>query len=282
MSDQLQDAAPAANADPAPAPAEPSPRDQFIAMLPDELRGEGVFASLNNVGDLAKSYLNAAKMVGLDKNMVLPIPRDDSKEAWDAVYAKLGRPESPDKYNLEAYKEAADPAALKPWAEKLHSLGLNQRQVDGILGDFFGSAKSAQEAQANEMKARFEQWGEQIKAEYGLATDRKLDAAVNVVEKTLGDEGLKFIEENPQVFRDPRMVKFLVSMAEKTGEGSVLLPGGQRADGPISPADAKQQLNALQADPNYQKAIWDKGHPQHQHYVDLQTKLWEYAAPGDR
>jgi hypothetical protein len=278
MSDQLQEV-------PAPAPAaapEPSPRDQFIAMLPDELRGEGVFASLNNVGDLAKSYLNAAKMVGLDKNMVLPIPRDDSKEAWDAVYAKLGRPESPDKYNLEAYKDMTTPEAIKPWAEKLHSLGLNQRQVDGILGDFFGSAKSAQEAQANEMKARFEQWGEQIKAEYGLATERKLDAAVNIVEKTLGDEGLKFIEENPQVFRDPRMVRFLVSMADKTGEGSVLLPGGQRAEGPISPADAKQQLNALQADPNYQKAIWNKSHPQHQHYVDLQSKLWEYAAPGDR
>ncbi len=269
--------------EPAPAPAsEPNPRDAFISMLPEEFRSEGVFAPFNNVGDLAKSYLNAAKMVGLDKGQVLPIPRDDSQEAWDAVYSKLGRPESPEKYNLESYKDAAAPEALKDWAGKLHSLGLNQKQVDGILGDFFGQSKAAQEAAEQQKTQQFAAWNEEITKEFGLAKDRKLDAAVNLVEKNMGDGALEFIEQHPEVFKDPRMVKFLVAMSDKTGESTVLLPGGQKTDGPISPSDAKQQLNALYADPNYQKAAWDKSHPQHQYYVDLQNKLWEYAAPGDR
>lgn len=266
----------------APAAPEPSPRDAFISMLPEEFRSEGVFAPFNNVGDLAKSYINAAKMVGLDKGQVLPIPRDDSQEAWDAVYSKLGRPESPDKYNLESYKDAAAPEALKDWAGKLHSLGLNQKQVDGILGDFFGQSKAAQEAVEQQKTQQFAAWNEEITKEFGLAKDRKLDAAVNLVEKNMGDGALDFIAEHPEVFKDPRMVKFLVAMSDKTGESSVLLPGGQKTDGPISPSDAKQQLNALYADPNYQKAAWDKAHPQHQYYVDLQTKLWEFASPGDR
>lgn len=270
-----------AQVEPSPAPA-PSPRDAFISMLPEEIRAEGVFANFNGVDDLAKSYLNAAKMVGMDKGQIVAIPKDDTKEAWDAVYSKLGRPESPDQYNLEAYKDMAQPEALKPWAEKLHGLGLNQRQVDGILGEFFGSAKTAQETASKETEARFQQWGEQVKQEYGLAVDRKLDAAVNLVEKTVGPDGIKLMEDHPEVFRNPTVVKLLVSLAEKTGEGTVLLPGGQKAEGPISPADAKQQLNALQADPNYQKAIWDKAHPQHDYYVEMQSKLWSFAAPGDR
>lgn len=266
---------------PAPAAPEPSPRDAFISMLPEEFRSEGVFAPFNNVGDLAKSYINAAKMVGLDKGQVVPIPRDDSKEAWDAVYNKLGRPESADKYALDAYKESATPEVLKPWADKMHSLGLNQKQVDGILGEFFGQTKAGTEAQKAQMDAKFQEWDSVVSKEFGLAKERKLDAAVNLIEKTMGDGSLEFIAENPQVFRDPRMVKFLVNLADKTGESSVL-PGGQRSDGPISPSDAKQQLNSLYLDPNYQKAIWDKAHPQHQYYVDMQSKLWEYAAPGDK
>lgn len=277
MSDELPAPAPAPEAAPAPAP---SPRDAFIAMLPEEIRSEGVFANFNGVEDLAKSYFNAAKMVGLDKGSVVAIPRDDSKEAWDGVYSKLGRPESPDKYNLDAYKDSVDMAELKPWVEKLHSLGFNQKQVDGVFGEFFGKAKEAQEKIAAEKEARYETWGAQVKAEYGMATDQRLDAAINVAEKLAGPEAVKIIADNPDVFRNPTMVKLLVSVAEKTGEGSILLPGGQKTSGPLSPADAKQQLSALQANPEYWDAVTNKAHPQHDYFVETKTKLWQFIA-GD-
>ncbi len=257
-----------------------NPRDAFISMLPEDLRGEGVFANHQSVADLAKSYVSAAKMVGLDKNSLLPIPRDDSKEAWDAVYNKLGRPETPDAYNLDTYKDAADPTALKDWAGKLHGLGLNQKQVDGILGDFFGSSKAAQEAMKAEKEQRYSQWNDEITKELGMAKDRKLDAAVNLIEKNMGDGALDFIAEHPDVFKDPRMVKFLVAMTDKTGESSVLLANGQTTNGALSPADAQQQLSALKSNPEYMKAMLDKGHPQHDYFVSQQNKLFEFAYPG--
>lgn len=257
-----------------------NPRDAFIAMLPEDLRGEGVFANHQSVADLAKSYVSAAKMVGLDKNSLLPIPRDDSKEAWDAVYSKLGRPETPDAYSLDAYKDAADPTVLKEWAGKLHGLGLNQKQVDGILGDFFGSSKAAQEAMAAEKEQRYASWNDEVTKELGMAKDRKLDAAVNLIEKNMGDGALDFIAEHPDVFKDPRMVKFLVAMTDKTGESSVLLANGQTTNGALSPADAQQQLSALKSNPEYMKAMLDKGHPQHDYFVNQQSKLFEFAYPG--
>lgn len=262
-------------------PENPSnPRDAFIAMLPEDLRNEGVFANHQSVADLAKSYVSAAKMVGLDKNALLPIPRDDSKEAWDAVYNKLGRPETPDAYNLDTYKDSADPAVLKDWAGKLHNLGLNQKQVDGILGDFFGSSKAAQEAIIAEKEQRYAQWNDEITKELGMAKDRKLDAAVNLIEKNMGEGALDFIAEHPDVFKDPRMVKFLVAMTDKTGESSVLLANGQTTNGALSPADAQQQLAALKSNPEYMKAMLDKAHPQHDYFVSQQNKLFEFAYPG--
>lgn len=279
--DQVQGEAPVTQDVPATKSAEGSnPRDAFIAMLPEELRGEGVFANHQSVGDLAKSYVSAAKMVGLDKGTLMSIPRGDDEKAWGEVYTKLGRPESADKYALDAYKEMADEPALKEWATKFHAIGLNQKQVDAVLGDFFGQSKLAQEAQKAQMDAKFQEWDAAVTKDLGLAKDRKLDAAVNMIEKNMGDGALEFIAENPQVFRDPKMVKFLVGMADKTGESSVLLADGRTTNGALSPADAQQQLSALKSNPEYMNAMRDKAHPQHDYFVTQQNKLFEFAFPG--
>lgn len=263
-------------------PNQPSPRDAFIAMLPESLRSDGVFANFHSVEDLAKSYASAAKMVGMDKGQLLQVPRDDSKEAWDAVYSKLGRPEAPDKYNFEAYKDVASADELKPWAEMAHGLGLNQKQVDGLFSKFFGDTKALSEQKAAEEQARYQAWSEEVNKELGLAKDRKLNAAVGVVEKEFGEGALDFIQQNPQVFKDPRMVKALVNIADKMGESSVLLGDGSTTNGALSPADALQQLSALRGDPTYMTAMRDKAHPQHDYYVNMQNKLFEYAYPGNK
>ena len=52
---------------------------------------------------LAKSYINATQMIGKDK---VAVPNKNSTEdQWNEVYDKLGRPESADKYSLNAKSE---------------------------------------------------------------------------------------------------------------------------------------------------------------------------------
>lgn len=267
-------APPAGNA----TPPQLTPRQQFIEMLPEDIRGEGVFANFSSVGDLAKSYVSAAKMVGLDKNALVSIPKDDSKEAWDAVYNKLGRPESADKYALDAYKEAIGDEGLKAWREKFHGLGLNQKQVDGILGSFTAETKAAMEQSQQAMTAQFEKWSQEIKSEYGAAADKKLEAAVNMLEKY--GVPLDLVEQNPTIFKNPALVKAFVALADKTGEGEILLANGTRTSDVLSPAEAQQELNALQARPDYAKAIFDKNHPQHDYYVQQRQKLFDYIHPS--
>lgn len=280
--DQVQGEAPVTQETPsAKAPEAVNPRDAFIAMLPEELRGEGVFANHQSVGDLAKSYVSAAKMVGLDKGTLMSIPRGDDEKAWGEVYSKLGRPESADKYSLDAYKEMAAEPVLKEWANVFHELGFNQKQVDATLGKFFGQANSAKEAQKAEMDAKFQEWDATVTKDLGLAKDRKLTAAINTLENAAGtDEILAHIEAYPEAFRHPLMVKALVNLADKTGESSVLLADGRTTNGALSPADAQQQLSALKSNPEYMNAMRDKAHPQHDYFVTQQNKLFEFAFPG--
>jgi hypothetical protein len=258
-----------------------NPRDAFIAMLPEELRGEGVFANHQSVGDLAKSYVSAAKMVGLDKGTLMSIPRGDDDKAWGEVYSKLGRPESADKYALDAYKDKVPEAALKEWANVFHELGFNQKQLDTTLGKFFGQAEAGREAQKAELDAKFQEWDAAVTKDLGLAKDRKLTAAINTLENAAGtDEILAHIEAYPEAFRHPLMVKALVNLADKTGESSVLLADGRTTNGALSPADAQQQLAALKSNPEYMKAMRDNAHPQHDYFVAQQNKLFEFAYPG--
>ena len=68
--------------------------------ISEEYRADPNIEKFTEIDALAKSYINATKMIGQDK---IAIPNNNSTEdQWDEVYAKLGRPESADKYALDA------------------------------------------------------------------------------------------------------------------------------------------------------------------------------------
>jgi len=67
--------------------------------LPDDLKGEKALESIQDIPGLVKSYVHAQKMIGSDK---IPVPNKyATDEDWQAVYSKLGRPESPDAYEFK-------------------------------------------------------------------------------------------------------------------------------------------------------------------------------------
>ena len=76
-------------------PSEPVTQEvNWKESLPDDLRDNPSLKSIQDVPGLAKSFIHAQKMVGADK---IPVPTEHAtKEDWDAVYSKLGRPATPD------------------------------------------------------------------------------------------------------------------------------------------------------------------------------------------
>ena len=62
--------------------------------LPDDLRNDPTLQNYKDVESLAKTVVHQQKMIG---NRI-PLPKTDEEKA--ELYGKLGRPDSPDKYQV--------------------------------------------------------------------------------------------------------------------------------------------------------------------------------------
>lgn len=119
-------------------PVSPTTETQPVAKtwkeaISEEFRNDPNIEKFTEIDALAKSYINATQMIGKDK---VAVPNKNSTEdQWNEVYDKLGRPESADKYSLNAKSEVVpiDDNAIKQFAENAHQLGLNNKQAQGIL-----------------------------------------------------------------------------------------------------------------------------------------------------
>lgn len=171
---------------------------EWVAQLPEDLRANDTFTSYPTLGDFAKAHLDTVgKVTELDGKVkdydgrVIPdlnkrlenavnIPGDSATdEERQAFYSKLGRPETPDKYELDpvtdvpVYNEQVDKAIR----DILHKANLSGAQ-----------AKPVREAFVNMLRQGI---AEKAKAEQTRLADeqRALDAEVNSLkDEWKGDE----------------------------------------------------------------------------------------------
>src|SRR6185369_12579211 len=68
---------------------------EWMAGLPDDLKGDATLTRYKSLDDLARGHLETKKLA----SSKLIIPGDGATdEDWGKFYDALGRPESPDKY----------------------------------------------------------------------------------------------------------------------------------------------------------------------------------------
>ena len=72
---------------------------QFNAStMPEGLRDEPSLQTFDSVDKLAKSYVNAVKMIGGNPDNLISLPQEG--ESWDSFYNQLGRPAQADGYDF--------------------------------------------------------------------------------------------------------------------------------------------------------------------------------------
>src|SRR5262245_22827259 len=116
-------------------PGDSNPNATFIATLPEDLRANPEFKDFKGVGDLAKSYVERGKLVGMEK---LALPKDDAAPAdWDPVFKRLGRPEKAEGYKFGEVtlkhiktEDQSTQKLVNDFRTNAHSLGLSQKQAD--------------------------------------------------------------------------------------------------------------------------------------------------------
>ena len=108
----------------------------ILQMIPEELRQDPSLTPIKDVENLARSYVNAQKLIGADK---IPMPVNPTDEDLDRIYGRLGRPESPEGYQIQADGTVITEEVANNFSDIAHKLRLNPQQAQGIL-DYYRSS----------------------------------------------------------------------------------------------------------------------------------------------
>ena len=239
--------------------------------LSDDIRGDASLENINDINSLAKGYVHAQRMVGADK-IALP-GKYATEDDWQQVYTKLGRPDSPENYELNYnLPEGDDGANLNQFKEVSHKLGLLPNQAQGIL-EFYNemnqSVVQQGEIALNDNKETVVQG---LRKEFGQAADSKLQLAERVAKQFASQEIFETkLADGSQLGNHPDMIRAFIKIGEAISEDKL---NGAPQEMVMTPDEAQKEIGKLMEE---NSPYWQKNHPNHQRAVDEVARLMEFT-----
>ena len=243
--------------------------------ISQEFREDPNISKFTEIDALAKSYINATRMIGQDK---VAVPNQNSTDdQWNEVYSKLGRPESPDKYKLDVKSEVVplDEGTIKSFAENAHKLGLNNKQAQGILEYYKNSMEgSEQQARIDTETAQANAEAE-LRKEWGRSFDENLKKAAGVAKANMDEKILNMeLKDGTRLGDHPTIIKGFANIANLMSEDKMI---GTAEENSTSGRDYQSEISSLVNDRD--GPYWNKAHPEHDKVVQqvftLRTMLNE-------
>jgi hypothetical protein len=258
----------------------------FLATLPENLRGEPSLATFKDPGTLAKSYVEAQKLIGAKR---LAIPGEKATDAeWESVYNQLGRPETADKYEDVVLKDEKGNVLMAPEKTQVdelkkffHKMGLTGKQacmmqeysLNYLHKNQSGAAAESQAAADTQLKSLKEEWGDKF--------PMNVDTARAVIKKFGGDQAgevTKFLDDSG-LGNNAQLVKLFAKIGE-----SMLEDRGNRGNGNSLPINdqtkAVNEIKLLTTDPEFQKILGNASAPGHAEAAERWRNLFVAAYPG--
>ena len=232
-------------------------------------------------GDVVTSYRNLEKLTGVPADQLIRLPKDNDPKAWNEVFTKLGRPESPDKYVIKV-PEGQSGDFAKMASSWFHEAGLSQSSVTKITEawnkhvETSMAAAETQRAQEQQIQVADLQkaWG----ADYdkNAAVVDKFAEATGMTEKELG--ALK------EVMGPKRAMEWLHGMGQKLGAEDKTVPGiGGSAPLQSMTADqAKAKIMELRNDKSFAALFQSQDPKQRMEAREQMDRLHKIAYPGQQ
>jgi len=242
---------------------------------------EKLAEKFTSIGALAKSYRNLEQMLARQDRVAVPA-EGASEEEVAAFYAKLGRPESPDGYELPVPEELKEFEGLRSEEEvaafrkAAHEAGLTPRQAQAVAQMHYAQVQGAlaqlREAQT---KARDEAIAQLAK---GWGTSAESEAFKGHVAqaragaKVLGIDA-ETLKSSPELSSNPHFIRAMHRAAEIAGEKpAVAAREGQALSGNA----IQERIDAILKNPD--SPYWKANHPARKQTLSELTKLYEAKA----
>lgn len=245
------------------------------------LNARGVTPDAQGFKALAEQYHNANKYILTNgARDVIGVPtKEAGPEAWDRVYTALGRPPSPDAYQLklDAPEGQVNGEFLTFGRGLMHKFGVPAERAQEFVNDYMAYEQKTAAAEGQ----RQEQVITEIKQREGAAFESKVARGQEAVRKLgLSAELLGSVEK--QLGTGP-MLQLFMALGSRISEGQFLTGGGGGAapdPAQMNAAQATAEINRLQADDAFSKAYYDAQHPEHGSALKKMEAL--YAARSRR
>lgn len=241
----------------------PKTENQAPTETPTDSAAALILGKFKSQDELAKAYQGLEKELGSR----VKIPGEDATpEDWAKFYAKVGRPESPEGYELPIPEDNPQEAEFnKSLSAKAHELGLTKAQVKGLLewGNKVGNdyqQNLAAQAEANRKNTEQEltkKWGPNTKANTGLAARTALNL--------LGQDKFQEIMNNNGLGDNPAIIDMFYRIGIQISEDS------------IPDRTSSSVMTKEEAASERMRIMNDKSHPLYSAYRDRTHKDFDTA-----
>jgi hypothetical protein len=245
--------------------------------ISEEFRNDPNIEKFTEIDALAKSYINATRMIGQDK---VAVPNKNSTEdQWNEVYSKLGRPESADKYalNIESEVVTMDEGAIKSFAEQSHKLGLNNKQAQGILEFYKNNMESTMHQATIDTETAQAQSEAELRQEWGKDFDGQVSRASALAKANMNPEILDMkMQDGTRIGDHPEIIKGFAKIASMLSEDKLVSTESESVN---SMKDLQSEIAAITNDTD--GPYWNHKHPDHAKMVQQVYTLREMAQPKE-
>ena len=256
--------------------AVPTVAKSWKEAISEDLRNDPNISKFTELEALAKSYVNATRMIGQDK---VAVPNNNSTEdQWNEVYNKLGRPESPDKYQLDAKSDVVplDESAIKSFAENAHQLGLNNKQAQGILEFYKNSMEGSAQQNQVDMETAQAQSEQQLRKEWGSNYESNIKKAGAVAKANMDANILDMqLKDGTRLGDHPAIIKGFANIANLMSEDKLV---STESEGVSQGIDYDAEISKIVNDRD--GPYWNKAHPDHDKIVQKVFNLRTMMSNG--
>jgi hypothetical protein len=220
---------------------------------------------------VVKSYQELEKFQGVPKDQIIKVPKDaGDKEGWDQVYAKLGRPETADKYELPI-PEGQDPAFAGEASKWMHDAGIS-KQAAQILAtkwnEYIGNMQKTS-------IAKFQEQGQkelaELKAELGNGFDSTIESGRRLFQQVGIDTDTSNVLEG--ALGTGRYLKLMGKLGTLISESQFIDGVSGGSFNKMTPAIARETMAVKIRDKEFQRRIASKDSAALKEWDDLNRAI---------
>ena len=233
--------------------------------LPEDLANEPSLRSFDDVSKLAKSYVHLVKRMGAPPEQIVRLPSAPDDAGWQEVYERMGRPNDPAGYEINAQDETTS-----QYLQQAHKAGLSKAQARQLYDWYNSNAQLSETAAKDQFELQQQNFVHELKQDWGRDYEGNVDVARRAFLQLADAETLKLVEETG-LGNHPGLVKMMNKVGQLMQEDGLLQNDvGTSMNG--GKADIESRLSELMAPDG---PYWDGMHRDHDRYVAEALKLRE-------